>query len=209
MLVPPRFSCFNGAAPFRARRWKSSQQSERARRCFNGAAPFRARRLIPKVPSLAGKPGFNGAAPFRARRWSRRRTRCSFARGFNGAAPFRARRCRNGAALPRPFLAGFNGAAPFRARRSRKHHGLCRRGRASTGPRLLGRGDSRSARKSKTLSTASTGPRLLGRGDDGRAVVVPFEAGGFNGAAPFRARRYGPHSIRVLVASVLQRGRAF
>ncbi len=86
---------------------------------------------------------------------------------------------------------------------------------ASTGPRLLGRGDCchREAGHGRgtrfngaapfgarrcgqpippTLrpATASTGPRLLGRGDSSRRAGIVRHGSSFNGAAPFGARRY-------------------
>ncbi len=87
---------------------------------------------------------------------------------------------------------------------------------ASTGPRLLGRGDqltswvispfrqplqrgrafwgaeiSRQHPDKRSQHQASTGPRLLGRGDLRCDAAGDEQTGRFNGAAPFGARRSG------------------
>ncbi len=120
--------------------------------CFNGAAPFGARRW--RCPADAGRrsPGFNGAAPFGARRCHQCGRMHGHSYSFNGAAPFGARRF----------------AAEKRGNRDRLP--------ASTGPRLLGRGDKAPWPAVYRHESASTGPRLLGRGDgtdaNGRRFVL-------------------------------------
>ncbi len=60
---------------------------------------------------------------------------------------------------------------------------------ASTGPRLLGRGDALPHPAREGVDPASTGPRLLGRGDLCFCCLLATPHQCFNGAAPFGARR--------------------
>ena len=74
----------------------------------------------------------------------------------------------------------------------------------------MGRGDARKPAQSVPRSPASTGPRLLGRGDHGSTRQLQQFTSGFNGAAPFGARRSRECVIKPNgVSFSLQRGRAF
>ena len=91
-----RRRCFNGAALFRARRYRlSAGHSQTVSSRFNGAALFRARRSPGHRHCREGARGFNGAALFRARRLNPSTRTHSHEPRFNGAALFRARRCRD------------------------------------------------------------------------------------------------------------------
>ncbi len=135
-----------------------------------------------------GSVGFNGAAAFWPRRYATQSGACRGNECFNGAAAFWPRRCEIDAWLEH-LARRFNGAAAFWPRRSSLRLGLTARQvrlqrgrgflaaeitscaspneppRASTGPRLFGRGDPTWASRSALRSGASTGPRLFGRGD--------------------------------------------
>ncbi len=80
---------------------------------------------------------------------------------------------------------------------------------ASTGPRLLGRGDAPMSAGVDRNCQASTGPRLLGRGDQAMWWTRHCKGPCFNGAAPFGARRFPGTVGRLRQRSALQRGRAF
>ena len=143
-----RSVCFNGAAPFGARRCVS-QGKHRARlrastgpRLLGRGDAAGTRLLCPLVSHASTGPRLLG-------RGDRSRSRCLSTR----------RDC-------------FNGAAPFGARRSEsKPHdtfiaALLQRGRAFWGAEMSGcevSGD--------RLPVASTGPRLLGRGDERNALT--------------------------------------
>ena len=162
-----RHTSFNGAAPFGARRsclfpWRSPTQLS-----FNGAAPFGARRCRPRytadrMPGLLQRgrafwgaeiksggsagPGWGWLQRGRAFWGAEIRTSLErfilFTLCFNGAAPFGARRSRwgNPHKLPPEQLQrgrAFWGAEIWRIRLPRHALGWP----ASTGPRLLGRGD--------------------------------------------------------------------
>ena len=67
--------------------------TNRTTTCFNGAAPVRARKFAENVGAgeLVGL-GFNGAAPVRARKWTEWKMPALRIHRFNGAAPVRARK---------------------------------------------------------------------------------------------------------------------
>ncbi|MEN9284673.1 MAG: hypothetical protein RLZZ179_2166 [Verrucomicrobiota bacterium] len=159
--------------------------------CFNGAAPFGARRCG-AIPDGAGRPVRASTGP---RLLGRGDSACSSTRqppdrGFNGAAPFGARRSSELLIMQRARAELQRGRAFWGAEiRQRICGSKCtesglQRGRAfwgaemrqqeiedgkklaaSTGPRLLGRGDAIWGRITPDNFRASTGPRLLGRGD--------------------------------------------
>ncbi len=90
-------SCFNGAAPRRARRGHTLPRPQPCIHGFNGAAPRRARRERNRDGKRRGGWLQWGRAPEGAERRGRARGQRHLSR-FNGAAPRRARRGpRNGA----------------------------------------------------------------------------------------------------------------
>ena len=160
--------------------------------CFNGAAPARARNAKPQNGHPTTPSGFNGAAPARARNGPGHRRQRKHTRGFNGAAPARARNA-NAQGNVRSSTLRFNGAAPARARNDglrvsavseviALQRGRARAGaecaatlaaarviaRASTGPRPRGRGMLFWIVLQAKPDVASTGPRPRGRGMSAR-----------------------------------------
>src|SRR5205085_825362 len=83
---------FNGAALFRARKFRLSARRRRLSITFNGAALFRARKSPEVPPPRLEINSFNGAALFRARKFTVTSTSYQVPAPFNGAALFRARK---------------------------------------------------------------------------------------------------------------------
>ncbi len=207
-----RYLSFNGAAPFGARRSGNGASARQRRSCFNGAAPFGARRFNAAMDGGKGfQPGFNGAAPFGARRSA------SMTNGRTEASWLQRGRAFWGAEIRRDLAGSDEFADASTGPR------LLGRGdffalmfppssrRASTGPRLLGRGDDQNQKPAPSpCQRASTGPRLLGRGDILRCVLSNLSIMCFNGAAPFGARRFDLRNhAEITRFAKLQRGRAF
>ncbi len=153
--------------------------------------------------------GFNGAAPFGARRLD---FRCGvvprLAELQRGRAFWGAEMIHQCVPL-RKMTCASTGPRLLGRGDAFEIHGGCTYRNASTGPRLLGRGDPRCAAPVRSGGVASTGPRLLGRGDFSRFAGTTRNCLRFNGAAPFGARRSVLSLADALVTLALQRGRAF
>ncbi len=161
-------------------------------------------------PSPARNMSFNGAAPFGARRSLRGERGTGGAARFNGAAPFGARRF---ATLEeaRAFAKASTGPRllgrgdALDMQRMMEDQKL-----ASTGPRLLGRGDSVARRRMMDHSDpASTGPRLLGRGDQRLGTLLEGVNSLQRGRAFWGAEMSDTHDFHGTHMGPLQRGRAF
>ncbi len=108
-----------------------------------------------------------------------------------------------------PQFRRFNGAAPCGARKFPIDHQKVRlEVIASTGPRLVGRGNLGAPLPAGEHVGASTGPRLVGRGNAIKAILNRFLLSRFNGAAPCGARKFLCHFQIFGLTSGLQRGRA-
>ena len=135
-------TCFNGAAPVKARKRNDGVTVPVRGLGFNGAAPVKARKPAADVLAGEGYISFNGAAPVKARKRERfeglvrlafnasmgprrlRRGNPSAARArttrrtcFNGAAPVKARKHMGRHSYITHLSASFNGAAPVKARK--------------------------------------------------------------------------------------------
>ena len=160
--------------------------------------------------------GFNGAAPARARKcgrlalgvpwciWLQRGRARAGAEILRGEAVniffsmLQRGRARAGAEIGVMYCLhfgqhfGFNGAAPARARKSSRFalrddvsYPLLQRGRARAGAEIGIAGMC-----STVAALASTGPRPRGRGNGILPRLRRHAQGGFNGAAPARARKF-------------------
>ncbi len=179
-------TCFNGAAPFGARRCRSAishppspSVASTGPRLLGRGDPFLRWR------QQAGPARFNGAAPFGARRWD-----------MTDPATAVVRRLQRGRA--------FWGAEILNRQPDKGRQVVLQRGRAFWGAEI----------RTTVQWDADAPPRFNGAAPFGaRRLASGFPVGGsffgFNGAAPFGARRFCTRKQSGGDVTQLQRGRAF
>src|SRR5579884_2586802 len=109
---------------------------------------------------------------------------------FNGAATDRSRKFPPPPPRARKRFFSFNGAATDRSRKFEYRDLYELFGKASMGPRPIGRGNLAPHNPNKRKTAASMGPRPIGRGNAVDGPCRDWIPAGFNGAATDRSRKW-------------------
>ena len=160
---------------------------------FNGAAPFRARKFGEKhfleaeqaFTSMGPRPFERGNVRFPRDRQPKSSALLQWGRALSSAEI--RNRC-----VARGRFAHFNGAAPFRARKFEIDADWLREQILLQWGRALSSAEIRTTRSHpRSIGTTSMGPRPFERGNSERSREARHRPAYFNGAAPFRARKFG------------------